>query len=32
MARVHIVKPPVCTRRPRHYTEMYQRHLDKPIP
>ncbi len=32
MALVHIVKPPVCTERARHYTEMYQRHLDKPIP
>lgn len=31
MALVHIVKPPVCTERARHYTEMYQRHLDKPI-
>ena len=31
-ALVHIVKPPVCTERARHYTEMYQRHLDKPIP
>ena len=32
MALVHIVKPPVCTERARHYTEMYQQHLDKPIP
>lgn len=22
-ALVHIVKPPVCTERARHYTEMY---------
>lgn len=29
---VHIVKPPVCTERAQHYTEMYQQHLDKPIP
>ena len=28
MALVHIVKPPVCTERARHYTEMYQRHLE----
>lgn len=31
-ALVHIVKPPVCTERAQHYTEMYQQHLDKPIP
>ncbi|MFP1463405.1 pyruvate formate lyase family protein [Escherichia coli] len=31
-ALVHIVKPPVCTKRAQHYTEMYQQHLDKPIP
>jgi len=31
-ALVHIVKPPVCTERARHYTEMYQQHLDKPLP
>ena len=29
-ALVHIVKPPVCTERAQHYTEMYQQHLDKP--
>ena len=29
MALVHIVKPPVCTERARHYTEMYQSHLDQ---
>ena len=27
MALVHIVKPPVCTERARHYTEMYQQIL-----
>ncbi|MDF5745601.1 hypothetical protein PXH65_27205, partial [Klebsiella quasipneumoniae] len=32
MALGHIGKPPVCTERGRHYTEMYQQHLDKPIP
>ena len=26
-ALVHIVKPPVCTERAQHYTEMYQQHL-----
>ena len=31
-ALVHIVKPPVCTERAQHYTEMYQQHMDKPIP
>ncbi|MDU5455391.1 MAG: formate C-acetyltransferase/glycerol dehydratase family glycyl radical enzyme [Pseudescherichia vulneris] len=31
-ALVHIVKPPVCTERARHYTEAYRQHLDKPIP
>ncbi len=31
-APVHIVKPPVCTERAQHYTEMYQQHMDKPIP
>ncbi len=30
-ALVHIVKPPVCTERAQHYTEMYQQHLDKPF-
>ncbi|MGU0160774.1 pyruvate formate lyase family protein [Escherichia coli] len=29
---MHIVKPPVCTERAQHYTEMYRQHLDKPIP
>ncbi|MBR7370957.1 hypothetical protein G3W26_29425, partial [Klebsiella variicola] len=32
MALVHIGKPPVCTERAGRYTEMYQQHLDKPIP
>ena len=27
-ALVHIVKPPVCTERAQHYTEMYQQHLE----
>lgn len=31
-ALVHIVKPPVCTERARHYTEIYQAHQDKPLP
>ncbi|WP_312210281.1 formate C-acetyltransferase/glycerol dehydratase family glycyl radical enzyme [Pseudescherichia sp.] len=31
-ALVHIVKPPVCTERARHYTDSYRQHLDKPIP
>lgn len=31
-ALVHIVKPPVCTERARHYTDAYRQHLDKPIP
>lgn len=31
-ALVHIVKPPVCTERARHYTAMYQQHMDKPLP
>ena len=30
-ALVHIVKPPVCIERAQRYTEMYQRHMDKPI-
>lgn len=25
-ALIHIVKPPVCTERAQHYTEMYQQH------
>lgn len=31
-ALIHIVKPPVCTERAQHYTEMYQQHQDKPLP
>ncbi|WP_061795114.1 formate C-acetyltransferase/glycerol dehydratase family glycyl radical enzyme [Serratia ficaria] len=31
-ALIHIVKPPVCTERAQHYTEVYQRHQDKPLP
>ncbi|MBJ3813600.1 formate C-acetyltransferase/glycerol dehydratase family glycyl radical enzyme [Shimwellia pseudoproteus] len=31
-ALVHIVKPPVCTERARHYTAIYQAHQDKPLP
>ena len=31
-ALVHIVKPPVCTERARHYTDAYRQHLDKPMP
>lgn len=31
-ALIHIVKPPVCTERARHYTEIYQAHQDKPLP
>ncbi|MER0125942.1 formate C-acetyltransferase/glycerol dehydratase family glycyl radical enzyme [Franconibacter daqui] len=31
-ALIHIVKPPVCTERARHYTEVYQQHQDKPLP
>ncbi|MDZ7321672.1 formate C-acetyltransferase/glycerol dehydratase family glycyl radical enzyme [Kosakonia sacchari] len=31
-ALVHIVKPPVCTERARHYTQVYQQNMDKPLP
>ncbi len=31
-ALIHIVKPPVCTERAQHYTEVYQQHQDKPLP
>ncbi|MBS0970161.1 MULTISPECIES: formate C-acetyltransferase/glycerol dehydratase family glycyl radical enzyme [Yersiniaceae] len=31
-ALVAIVKPPICTERAQHYTEMYQQHQDKPLP
>ncbi|XPE65258.1 hypothetical protein ACNKHU_04750 [Shigella flexneri] len=30
-ALVQIAKPPVCTERAQHHTEMYPQHLDKPI-
>ncbi|MGL5812502.1 MAG: formate C-acetyltransferase/glycerol dehydratase family glycyl radical enzyme [Aeromonas sp.] len=29
---IHIVQPPVCTERARHYTEAYQSHLARPLP
>lgn len=32
VALVHIVKPPVCTERARHYTQVYQQNMDKPVP
>lgn len=31
-ALIHIVKPPVCTERAQHYTQIYQQHQDKPLP
>lgn len=31
-ALIHIVKPPVCTERAQHYTQVYQQHADKPLP
>ncbi|ALB62916.1 Pyruvate formate-lyase [Cronobacter condimenti 1330] len=31
-ALVQIVRPPVCTERAQHYTDMYQKHQDKPLP
>ena len=31
-ALVSIVKPPICTERAQHYTEVYQQHQDKPLP
>jgi formate C-acetyltransferase len=30
-ALIHIVKPPICTERAQHYTEVYQQHADKPL-
>ena len=30
-ALIHIVKPPVCTERAQHYTQIYQQHADKPL-
>ena len=29
---IHIVQPPVCTERARHYTEAYQAHLARLLP
>lgn len=29
---IHIVKPPVCTERAQHYTQIYQENMDKPMP
>lgn len=29
---IHIVQPPVCTERARHYTQAYQTHLARPRP
>ncbi|SIR03827.1 formate C-acetyltransferase [Aeromonas sp. RU39B] len=29
---IHIIRPPVCTERARHYTEAYQTHMAKPLP
>ncbi|GLR10286.1 formate C-acetyltransferase/glycerol dehydratase family glycyl radical enzyme [Mixta theicola] len=31
-ALIHIVKPPVCTERAQHYTQIYQENMDKPVP
>ncbi|BEH73741.1 formate C-acetyltransferase/glycerol dehydratase family glycyl radical enzyme [Edwardsiella tarda] len=31
-ALINIVTPPICTERAQHYTDAYQRHLDKPLP
>jgi pyruvate formate-lyase/glycerol dehydratase family glycyl radical enzyme len=31
-ALITIVKPPICTERAQHYTEIYQQHQDKPLP
>ncbi|CNC66301.1 MULTISPECIES: formate C-acetyltransferase/glycerol dehydratase family glycyl radical enzyme [Yersinia pseudotuberculosis complex] len=31
-ALIHIVKPPVCTERAQHYTQIYQENMDKPMP
>jgi len=30
-ALIHIVKPPICTERAQHYTQVYQQHADKPL-
>lgn len=29
---IHIVQPPVCTERARHYTQAYQAHFARPLP
>ncbi|MGL5286731.1 MAG: pyruvate formate lyase family protein, partial [Aeromonas sp.] len=29
---IHIIRPPVCIERARHYTEAYQTHMAKPLP
>lgn len=31
-ALIHITKPPICTERARHYSEIYQQQQDKPVP
>lgn len=31
-ALISVVKPPVCTERALHYTQIYQQHMDKPLP
>ncbi|AZI88311.1 formate C-acetyltransferase/glycerol dehydratase family glycyl radical enzyme [Kosakonia sp. CCTCC M2018092] len=31
-ALISIVKPPICTERALHYTQVYQQHMDKPLP
>lgn len=31
-ALIAISKPPICTERARHYSEIYQQHQDKPVP
>ena len=31
-ALISIVKPPICTERALHYTQIYQQHMDKPLP
>lgn len=31
-ALIHIAKPPICTERARHYSEIYREQQDKPVP
>ncbi|MHA8114586.1 formate C-acetyltransferase/glycerol dehydratase family glycyl radical enzyme [Kosakonia cowanii] len=31
-ALISVVKPPICTERALHYTQIYQQHMDKPLP